>query len=368
MAVTENGPSMASLLERAKNLLGKAKAGEARTRAHFPIPSERVEEDGGQPAAGQPFTARQHYFQVVLNEMYLANSREWHKQYEPMVFVAASYIYDTSEQTSPFVVGPALLQRFGQELPSGMIYENVPVTGLHPYQGGAVTLTVLLTALERQNNADRLLDVVEQVAGAISPSVAFTTYLKLAEPVMRGVESLFGLDETRPILGYHASANPDIGQRFVPEYFALIDVDEATVDPERFHVRGSRLYADGEAGLAPYRADDFVLFKVTQGTQRSDEQTLPFFGLWRQALDFAGTPDDAHWREAKASFLTLNRALRASPDLVPRDAERISAMYLEQLKEARNRAVDYGELGAGREAGPEEAALRDAADELDRLS
>jgi hypothetical protein len=356
------------MLDRAKELLGKAKAEQARTRAHFPIPPERVEDRGAEDlAAEEPFAPHRHYFQVVVNEMHLANSREWHKRYEPMVFVAATYIYDKDEQTSPFVVGSALLKRFGQPLPSGLIYRNVPVTGLHPYQGGALTLTVFLIALESQNNADRLLDVVERIAGAVSPSIAFTTYLKLADPVMRGVESLLGLDEARPILGHHGTTNPDVRQRFVPEYFAMIDADEAQVDPTRFHVCDSRLHMDDGNGSVPYRERDFVLFKVTQGVQRSDEQTLPFFPLWREALDFAGTPDDASWREAKARFLTLNRTLRSSPDLTEPDADRLRSMYLEQLKRARNQAVDYSNLGNIDEPGPVEVAFRDAADELDRL-
>jgi hypothetical protein len=353
--------TMPSLLDRAKELFSHAKAGQARTRAHFAIPPDRVVDSGTPSAPLEPFEKSRHYFQVVVNEMFLADQRRWHKNYEPMVFVAASYIYDTSEQTSPFVVGSSLLERFGQPVPDGMIYRNVPVTGLHPYQGGPLTLTVLLTALERANNADRLLAVVEQVAGAVSPSVAFTTYLKLAEPLMRGVESLFGLDETIPVVGYHGSANPAIGQRFVPEYFVLIDADEAETDETAFHVRDSRLYRDG----VPYREHDFVLFKVMQGVERGDEQTLPFFGLWRQALDFAGTPDDAHWREAKASFLTLNRALTVSPDLTKPDARRLSAMYLEELKDVRNRAVDNGNLGSHHE--PADDPLRDAADKLDEL-
>src|SRR5262249_54147243 len=146
------------------------------------------------------------------------------------------------------------------------------------------------------------------------------------------------------------------------------DADEATIDPERFCVRDSRLCVRNGAGPQPYREHDFVLFKVSQGSTRSDEQTLPFYPLWRQALEFAGTPDDAHWREAKASFITLNRALSASPDLTTPDSARLSTTYLEQLKATRNRAVDLGNLGAdSSEPGPDERRLRDDADDLDDL-
>ena len=359
----DRNEAVASIRERTKALFDRAKQGTATTRAHVAIPPDRVD---GETSAFEPFAADAHYFQLRVNEMFLARPRQWYSVYQPMVFAAAAYIYDGAEVTAPFVVGRSILEKFGQQEPVGMIFRNVPVTGLHPYRGGGLTLTVLLSRVEQVNNADRLLGVIEGIAGAVGPSAAIGPYLKMAEPVVQAVETLLGLSETQAVLGYHTSINPDVGDVLRPTYSVLIDEDEATIDPTTLRVKDGRLHVESDGGLQPYRAADFVLFRVTQATTRTDEETLPFNALWREAQDLAGTPDDAMWREAKARFLTLNRMLMSSPDLTESDAVSLGDRYLASLKEIRERAVDHGSLSHGEIAGGERR-LRSAARELDEL-
>src|SRR3954466_7958133 len=98
---------MTTITQRVKHLFERARAGDAATRGHFPIPSRRVLVDGAPAPEAERFRPRRHYFQVQVNEMFLATPRQWFVRYAPMVFVAASYIYNGREETSPFVVGPS---------------------------------------------------------------------------------------------------------------------------------------------------------------------------------------------------------------------------------------------------------------------
>jgi hypothetical protein len=356
---------MHTLYDQVKTLWNSVRAGEAEQRAHFAIARDRVR---NREPLGPPFRAKQHYFQIVVNEMFLSRDREWFVYYDPMTFVSSSYLYGAQEETLPFVVGPAMLRHFEQEVPEGMIYQSTPVSGLHPYQGGPLTLTIVLNKVQRENNADRLLQVVEGVSSAVVPSTAFTAYLAIAKTVVDGIEAILGLDQTEPVAGYRMTVNPDIGDLLEPSYFALIDEDETKLVSDHFWVLNNRLYCgEDEATSQPYRGRDFVLFSIAQGTMRSDEHALPFYPLWQTARDLATQAAPHYWEEAKANFNALKRELLKSPDLTEPDSTRLIRQYLEELKRIREEAVMESELADGRELPDMEAELRRVAEELNKL-
>lgn len=341
------------------------KAGEAKTRAHFAIGRDHVD-NGDQ--LGPPFEAGQHYFQIIINEMFLANQREWFVNYDPMAFIASSYTYGEQLETLPLVVGPAMLDQFKQKVPLGMTFHNTPVSGLHPWQGGSLTVTIILNRLQRQNNADKLLGVVESISGAVNPSDSFAVYLRLAKTVVDGVETLLGLEQTVPVLGYHTTINPDIGQILEPTYFALIDADARQIDPSKFWVRNSCLYYVDEQGkIEPYRSHDFILFSIAQGGKRTDERTLSFYPQWKTTQDLAARPGTHFWDEAKAQFNTLKRDLLNSPDLTQPDSKRLREQYLTLLKQRHQETIEEGKL-APQQLSDSEAELQQIANELDKLS
>jgi len=342
------------------------KAGEAKTRAHFAISRDHVDK-GDQ--LGPRFEAGQHYFQIVINEMFLANQRQWFVNYDPMAFVASSYIYDKQLETLPLVVGPTLLQQFKQEVPLGMIFQNTPASALHPYQGGSLTLVIILNRLQRQNNAEKVLQVVESVSGAVDPTQAFSAYLTIAKTVLDGIETLLGLQQTIPVVGYRISINPVIGQVLEPTYFVLIDEDARLIQQNNFWVRDWRLYSGPDKNTAaPYHDHDFILFSIAQGTKREDERTLPFYPLWESTLDLAARPSegDFYWKEAKAQFNTLKRELLNSPDLTKPDSKRLRDQYFNELVDQRQETLRDSTLAPQPLSGAE-AELRQMAEELDKL-
>jgi hypothetical protein len=351
----------------AQGIWNNLQAGPAKTRAHFAISRDHI--DNGDKL-GSRFEAGQHYFQIIINEMFLANQRQWFVNYDPMAFVASSYIYDKQLATLPMVVGPSMLKQYEQEAPLGMIFQNTPASGLHPYQGGSMTLIIILNRLQRQNNADKLLQVVESISGAINPSVAFSAYLALARPIFDGVETLLGLQQTVPVLGYRTAINPAIGQVLEPTYYVLIDAHDQQIERDKFWVRNDNLYYGQTQDTAtPYDENDFILFSIAQGEKRSDEHMLPFYPLWESTRDLASRPTgegDHFWKEAKAQFNTIKRELLKSPDLTVLDSKRLRDQYFDDLVKLREETIKEGKLGKG-QLTEAEAELREMAGELDKL-
>lgn len=322
---------MPSIAERLEQLWTSIKVSKSRTRACFALTD---------PDA-IPFQKNQHYFQVLINEMYLTDSRQWFVEYDPVAIVAATYKYGSEYQTTPSVVGPVLLKQYSDAVAQGAIIRNAPVTSLNAYTGGPITLTIFLNAVKRANNAEKVLSVLENITGAVSPVapvLPLQSYLKIAGNIMDSVKTLLGLDDTEALISYRFTVNPDINQVFAPSHIVLIDMDEDEARGKHFWVKEGRL-VEGAEGNA-YREHNFVLLQIAQGVQRSDEETLPFYSLWRRTQEIAnGATSDSAWADAKAHFNTLKRALLESPDLTRPDFERLVNAYLATTVELRRQAI-----------------------------
>ncbi len=323
---------MPDFLAEVKQLFDHAKSAPAKDRANFAL----AKPDGG------PFVDRQHYLQILVNEMYLSKEREWWVRYAPVALVATTYLYGTEYQTAPIVIGPALFQQFSSDVGDGTLIRNAPVTSLHPYQGGALTLTVLFSKVEKQDNSDKVLDVLESfanVASPLAPAIPFSSYLKIAGSVMSGMRILLNLPKTQPILAYRETINPQINQKLAPMHLVLIDTPSLTeAEKAKFRVKNSQLYyGASDATAEHYRKSDFILLEIAQGTKRTDERTLEFYPLWEQTrkLGLQSARQAGLWDEAKNHFNTLKVALHESPDLTVPDVKRLTADYLSEMKDIR---------------------------------
>jgi len=331
------------VLDGFQKLFNKAKSAPAKDRAAFILPD---------PAA-PTFSRRKHYLQILVNEMYLAKARQWWVGYDPAVLVAASYIYGQQTATVPMVVGPTMFQQFSNDIGDGTIIRNVPVTSLHPYQGGSLTLTVIFNKVQRVNNSDRMLKALESitsVASPLAPTIPFDAYLKMAGSVMSGLSILFNLPETKPVIAYSETINPQINQTMVPGYIVLIDAPGITKEEQaKFKVVDSQLhYQDEHEGLVQYRKSDFIVLQIAQGTHRTDENVLPFYPTWLETrrLGLQSRNIDVLWQEAKNHFNTLKISVYESPDLTKPDIQFYYDQYYEELVSIRQGAANDAFLKA----------------------
>jgi hypothetical protein len=350
-------------------LFDNAKSAPARDRANFAIPKKD----------GTPFVPRQHYIQILVNDMYLAKEREWWVRYAPVALVAPTYMYDKEYKTAPVIIGPALFQQFSKDIGDGTIIRNAPVSSMHPYWGGAVTLTVIFSKVEKEDNADKVLDVLENfadIASPLTPAIPFSSYLKIAGNVMNGMRVLLNLPKTQPILAYRETINPQINQALAPQHLVLIDTPGLSdADKTKFYVKNGQLYyGDTDASAVPYRKNDFILLEIAQGSQRSDEGSLAFYPLWEQTrrLGLQSALQDGYWAEAKNQFNALKVAVSESPDLTEPDVKRLLEDYLLEMKEIRQGGAEEQSLdiklpGEGAGALQEYQRIAKQLDELDQL-
>jgi len=356
-----------SLSERWRGLWDDIRRGETRLPTRVSIPRDHVAWTTEDP--GEAFRPNEHYFMVRVNELYLADSREWFAKYDPMVLVVSEFTYDKSEQAVPFVVGPTLLEGKGQKAPEGMIFSDTRVAGLHPYRGGRLTLSVVLSRVQRENYAKKLLEIVESVAGVLDFATALGTYVKVGGVVLDGVQALFGIEEgAAPIIGYRKEFDPDAGDLLAPSFFALVDAPEDGVDQNALWVRENKLFegASLEAS-SPFRGADYVLYSIVQSAARTDERTLPFYPLVERVQQSATSTDESDWKRAKGDMASLWQTLILSPDLTRPQARELAERYRAELEDLLGQAKEMTPLGGPTRSGPDEdvLALREAADIID---
>ena len=330
-----------------KTLWEQIQKSSTKTPTRLKIPNTRS--DHHQNTPNQPFQPNQQYFQIRINELYLSTSRKWFSEYDPLVFAATEFIYDKKAETVPFVVGPSLIEKNGQKAPTGgsTIFSNTRVAGLHPYRGGRLTLSIVLYRVKRKDHAQALLKLIESVSSAIDFSTALRSYSKVAGVLLTGIETLFGLGDTEPVIAIRKEFDPSAGDSLEPSYFVLIDKPESELKTEQLWVRDNQLvYGATLAEAKPFREADFVLYSIVQTSDRNDITTLPFYPLFERAKEAALQGDDKSWERAKANLLSLHQTLALSPDLTPTQAKQLFSNFLEETRDAYRTAQELGSLGS----------------------
>ncbi len=334
---------MSSLAERWKNIWGSMSQSRTSVPIRVAIPVEHVD---NKEILKTPFKPDEQYFIVRINELYLNYSRQWFNLYDPMVFVVSEFTYDGEEETVPFVVGPSMMEKLGQKIPTGMIFSDTQVAGLHPYRGGRLNLSVILLKVKRDDYARKFLSVVESASKALDFSTALGNYVKVGGVVLEGVEAIMGMSNTVPIMGLRKEFNPDAGDKFASSYFALIDTPESTIMPDDLWVRNNQLYYGKDRGEPrPFRDADYVLYSIIGTQERGDLTKLPFYHDWELVAKEAATPKESNWENAKANMAILYQKICLSPDLTGNHAQLLADEYLSRMQVLHKNAMKISNLG-----------------------
>lgn len=324
--------------------------------ARFSVPSANVDPAIRFP---EPFRRHQQYFEVKVNEMFLAYDREWFTTWQPMVFAGSRFLYMGKMREVPFVVGPQMIEDNSKSLPDGMIFENTKVAGLHPYRGGEFTLHMVLARLQTNNYLKRLISIMESTSGTYLKdfATAVVPYTKVAKIILNSFEDLLGTEEVEPMVGYRFTMNPDTSEGVKPGYFVLINKPEQELDEARFYVIDDRLYYGDDIDTAePYRGGDYVLYSMLATNHRSDVEILPYYEEFvklQQSIRDMGVVSDEEKKLLNGKLFALTDTIRMSPDLI---REQVEDQIAELRGEVKKMIDDRRPLAGG---GPRQQDQRD---------
>jgi len=315
------------------------------------------------------FTKDQHYFQVMINEMYLTEQRRGLVNVDPLVYTVCEFSYKKKTQIVPFLVGPSMLKEKGvpDQYSQGIIIRNTSVSGLHPYRGEGLTLAIVL--LEARQNALRpLLSVIERVSGALNFSPALAPYMSVAGVLMEGFEAFFNAGGVEPLVGLRDSYGPNYNIPFQPGYYALIDAPG--IDEGKLWVKKNQLMiGDSLKSAGPFRQADFVLYSFIgpEENKRDDLDKLPFSETWDKVRDEAASPvDDPDYKNALVQMGALYRYLVSSPDLTEDHADELAENWFARMDAIHKKAKMFGLQAGEEEMSDEERAAKARQDKTRR--
>lgn len=312
-----------------QKIIDKAKNSPTKLPTRINIPPENV---SSKDKIGVSLQSDQHYFQIRINELFLKNKRNWYKEYAPMVFVVSEFTYDGKEETVPFVVGPQIMDKFGQSLPEDMVFLNTRVAGLHPFKGGQITLSVILYEYKVGDYSEKILRTLESTANIFSFATAFSTYIKIAGVIFDGMESLLGLQDVNPLIGLRIQMDQDADDLH-SGYFVLINSPEGSIDEKKLWVKNNQLhYGDSLAAAKLFREADYTLYSILHDDDRSDLTALPFHQQWQHVKKEAAVPGEEAEKSALANMVSLNQSILTSPDLTEKHAFELITKFQSDLE------------------------------------
>jgi hypothetical protein len=355
---------MTTVLERCQDLLDRMRRGRTTIFSKVVIPHEHIL---GEKQTARTFQPDKHYFQVRINEMYLAYDRQWWDRYAPMVFAVTEFIYDKREEVVPFVVGSSMMEKFRKELPSNMVFSDTRVAGVHPYRGGSLKLSLILYQVRCEDYVRNMLNFVENIAGILNVSLPLSNYVKIANVAMDGLEGVLGLQETVPLLGMRKERDLDANDQIEPGYFALIDVADTQLKTQMFWVKDHQLYYGKTAEEAkPYREANFVLYSLIQTAKRGDVRLLPFYPLYEQLTKDAQSTYKSDWKRTLVNMTSLAGTMLLSPDLTVEHADELGNEYEANLRDIHKKALARVIQGPGEPETPLDVKLRETLKILNR--
>jgi hypothetical protein len=295
------------------------------------------------PVAGRKeIVSDQSYFGLTLNQLNLAKGREWYSQYEPLVYVAIDFLYDTNRITIPKLIGPSALKAslpVESKLPHGFLVENIRVTGPHVYRGEQVGITFVLFKVRSTDYSKRLLQVAESLSEAIGIA-GVGALTKMGGSVMKGIETLFGAGDTQPVLGKRIELKASPLDGFREQTNAMLASSESVA--QELSLADNRLcIQSGEQ----YASSDFVLYTIWEQQTRDTEAELPFYSEVKKMYLAASAGDEQGWQRAKATLVAIYQEMLTSPDLTAGDAERLFQKYKLELIARRKVAQEVAIMG-----------------------
>jgi hypothetical protein len=309
------------------------------------------------------------YFTIRVNEMHLAENRQWWSVYDPLLIVVVEFNHGQERVTIPTVVGPNLIRK---QAPSdqplyGSVLLDTRVTGPHPYRGGDLDLSVGFYQVQRANHARALLKVVDSLSASLGGPGEIPTIAKTGRALLEGVEGLLGLNETTYLAGLRLSMATSPLDPLTAGFTALI-TPPGSADAKHLFVEDRRLLSEKNGNIRiPYRDSDFVLLSVTGSAARQDENLLPFYQLKVDALNALWDGDEAVKR-AKANLIAAYQQMRTSPDMTAAEASRLFEVWLQEFESEKKRLERMRALPLQRHEAKPDSLTLDLNDAATRLA
>ena len=281
------------------------------------------------PVVARSLEAGTHYIRLRLANMYLKKETQWFSSWYPAVHSVVRFNFGDQTIEVPNIAD-ATRVGMQQTARGDIIARNFMLTPTVPFNGGIVSLSAGLFALQGQNYLARFLKTLGNFAALLNIP-QFSQALNLAQPLALGIQELFGPESAHLHLGLHDSFAEG---ELKAGYIAAVRTPRSRLDANELWVvndelcRGKSL---AEARDASFEESDYMLFRVELFDKRDDWESLtsiqePF----QEAIKALHNPDSK--KQAPQYMRTALLKAAQSPDLTSVDKRRVVERLIEKYR------------------------------------
>ena len=321
-------------------------------RGHIPLPIVNVlppEVCFPSGSTGKAILLNEHYFTIRINQVYLAENRQWWTTFDPLILMVVEFSHGYGAIAVPRVIGPDMIQkqRPSDQARHGVVLLDSRVTGPHPYRGGDIRVSLALYQVRRANQATSLLKVLDSLSDAVGTSAEVAIISKVGGALVAGLEGLLGLDETVYIAGHSVTLHSSALDPLESRYAVLISPPSSDLSDLR--VENGRLKRSVEGKNAEFNEADFVLWNISGDAERGEEN-LPFYALKDEAITAISEGEEGIKR-GKANLITAYQQMRKSPDVTRTEARKLFERWCNEFVEEKERMERTGSMTIDLETG-----------------
>lgn len=293
-------------------------------KLHYSRVENVVGWEGYDPRPALPGTG---YAQWWLQEMWLANEREWLSHYAPLVYGQIRLQFGDEQLDLPCALGEfEFLDGAEMKDLQDALLLNYPMCTPLPYNGGVLELAAALVAVRKADGLGQIVSAVGELSKVLAvPQLSAVS--SVAGPIAKTVDSLFGQGDRKYQLGFHQAFKHE-GEEDLREGYFLAAATDAVLDPENLMVNDGRLaYADNPNTFV--RNFDYMLFRLEISETRDDLKSISsIFDIVDNAhkTAVAGRLDEAEGLIKSAGYAAF-----VSDDLTLADRKRLPRALREEF-------------------------------------
>ena len=282
-----------------------------------------------------PLKAGQHYFRIVLAEMFLQRDRMWLASWYPVVYSAVKLRFGNQVVDIPYIAGSQTLQ--GAANFDGAFLLNHPLTNLMPFNGGDIEIHAELLAMRGKNYLNNFISILENFSKLLTVP-QLSAALTVAAPLAQGVEKLFGIGEMMPRLRFHQLFSTTSGN-LQAGYIIVILAEEDQIHTDQLWAVNDQLhYGKSLDESKPLSGYSYMLLKIESTDERDDWQWLTSI---REPFDRAKSAlANGKSHEAVVFLHQAIATARNSPDLTTAHQTAVALRLKEYFDELRNQGLD----------------------------
>lgn len=286
-----------------------------------------------------PLKANQHYYRVVLAQMYITKSVDFGQRRFPAVHSLVQAVFGSTTVEIPNIADTSRLGAKEVQGANAITAQNFHLTPAMPFKGGTLKLNAGLLEVMGDNNLNSLIQVLGGFAELlVVPQLSAA--LNVATPLLAGIQKLVTMGNGAVKLQledtFSAAGIQDC-------YLVVIAAPDARLD--RLWVVDNQLVTGTsmEPGKhKPYTDHEYMLFRFEVFEERDD---------WKELAAIAEPFKEAQLAlgrgSKKEAAAAINRAIAAAlsaPELTEAQ-QTIAAAELRQLYEARKAVLGGQALG-----------------------